>query len=200
MPNEMTSDVIDSTRERRNHRLHWHKPEETARVKEVDGWLHTGDQARIDHGRITITGRIKDILVTSTGEKIAPADLETAILTDPLFEQAIVIGENRPFLAAIVVLNPKGWAEQQARLAAHGQRGSEAEAASLLRHIARAVKAYPSYATPKAVHWTLEPWTIQAGLITPTLKNKRPAIERTFAKEIEAIYAKRPAASPHATP
>ncbi|WP_063824006.1 AMP-dependent synthetase/ligase, partial [Bradyrhizobium sp. STM 3809] len=171
---------------------YWHKPEETARVKEADGWLHTGDQARIDRGRITITGRIKDILVTSTGEKIAPADLETAILTDPLFEQAIVIGENRPFLAAIVVLNPKGWAEQQARLAAHGQRGSEAEAASLLRHIARTVKAYPSYATPKAVHWTLEPWTIQAGLITPTLKNKRPAIERTFAKEIDAIYARRP--------
>ncbi|WP_257167196.1 AMP-dependent synthetase/ligase [Bradyrhizobium sp. SRS-191] len=174
---------------------YWHKPEETARVKEPDGWLHTGDQARIDAGRITITGRIKDILVTSTGEKIAPADLETAVLTDPLFEQAIVIGENRPFLAAIVVLNPKGWAEQQARLAAHGQRGSDAEAASLLRHIARAVKAYPAYATPKAVHWTLEPWTVQAGLITPTLKNKRPAIERAFAREIEAIYAKRPAAS-----
>jgi len=173
---------------------YWHRPEETARVKEADGWLHTGDQARIDHGRITITGRIKDILVTSTGEKIAPADLETAILTDPLFEQAIVIGENRPFLAAIVVLNAKGWAEQQAKLAAHGQQGAEAEAASLLRHIARAVKAYPAYATPKAVHWTLEPWTIQAGLITPTLKNKRPAIERTFAKEIEAIYARRPAA------
>nr|WP_315799606.1 AMP-dependent synthetase/ligase [Bradyrhizobium sp. SZCCHNR1002] len=174
---------------------YWHRPEETARIKEADGWLHTGDQARIDQGRITITGRIKDILVTSTGEKIAPADLETAILTDPLFEQAIVIGESRPFLTAIVVLNPKGWAEQQARLAAHGQRGPEAEAASLLRHIARSVKAYPAYATPKAVHWTLEPWTIQAGLITPTLKNKRPAIERTFAREIEAIYAKRPAAS-----
>ena len=174
---------------------YWHRPEETARIKQPDGWLHSGDQARIDHGRITITGRIKDILVTSTGEKIAPADLETAILTDPLFEQAIVIGENRPFLTAIVVLNPKGWAEQQARLAAHSQRGTEAEAASLLRHIARAVKAYPSYATQKAVHWTLEPWTVQAGLITPTLKNKRPAIERAFAKEIEAIYARRPVAA-----
>lgn len=171
---------------------YWNKPEETARIKEADGWLHTGDQARIDaEGRITITGRIKDILVTSTGEKIAPADLETAILTDPLFEQAIVIGENRPFLSAIVVLNPKGWAEQQARLAAHGQVGPDAEAASLLRHIARTVKTYPAYATPKAVHWTLEPWTIQAGLITPTLKNKRPAIERTYAAEIEAIYGKR---------
>ena len=174
---------------------YWHRPEETARVKQADGWLHTGDQARIEDGRITITGRIKDILVTSTGEKIAPADLETAILTDPLFDQALVIGENRPFLAALVVLNAKGWAEQQQKLASHGQQGPEAEAASLLRHIARTVKAYPAYATPKAVWWTLEPWTIQAGLITPTLKNKRPALERRFAQEIEAMYAKRPAAA-----
>jgi long-chain acyl-CoA synthetase len=173
---------------------YWHKPEETARAREADGWLHTGDQARIDNGRVTITGRIKDILVTSTGEKIAPADLETAILTDPLFEQALVIGENRPFLAALVVLNAKSWAEQQASLAGHGRHAPEAETALLLRHIARAVKDYPAYATPKAVWWTLEPWTIQAGLITPTLKNKRPALERHFAAEIEAIYAKRPTA------
>jgi long-chain acyl-CoA synthetase len=177
---------------------YWHRPEETARIKDPDGWLHTGDQARIEAGRITITGRIKDILVTSTGEKIAPSDLEIAILTDPLFEQAIVIGENRPFLSALVVLNAKGWAEQTAKLATHGQRGPEAEAASLLRHIARAVKAYPAYATPKAVYWTLEPWTIAAGLITPTLKNKRPALERRFAAEIEQLYAKRPAAETNA--
>ena len=178
---------------------YWHKPEETARAKDADGWLHTGDQARIDDGRITITGRIKDILVTSTGEKIAPADLETAILTDPLFEQALVIGENRPFLAVLVVLNAKSWAEQQANLAGHGRHAPEAETALLLRHITRAVKDYPAYATPKAVWWTLEPWTIQAGLITPTLKNKRPALEQRFAAEIEAIYAKRPTVEKPAT-
>ncbi len=86
---------------------YWHKPDETRRVKDADGWLHTGDQARIENGRITITGRIKDILVTSTGEKIAPVDLETAILADPLFEQALVVGEQRPFLTALVVLNAK---------------------------------------------------------------------------------------------
>jgi long-chain acyl-CoA synthetase len=173
-------------------RGYWHKPEETARIKDADGWLHTGDQARIDGGRITITGRIKDILVTSTGEKIAPADLETAILADPLFDQAIVIGENRPFLAALVVLNDKAWAEQTATLAAQGRRGAEAEATALLQRIAEAVKSYPAYATPKAVWWTLEPWTIAAGLITPTLKNKRPALEHRFAGEIDKLYAKKP--------
>ena len=76
------------------------RPEDTARAIE-GGWLHTGDQAEIRDGRIVIKGRIKDIIVTSTGEKIAPADLELALQADPLFAQAIVIGENRPFLAVL---------------------------------------------------------------------------------------------------
>lgn len=171
---------------------YWRRPDDTRRVKEANGWLHTGDQARIDGGRITITGRIKDILVTSTGEKIAPVDLETAILADPLFEQAMVIGEQRPFLTALVVLNAKAWERERNALAAGGAADAEAERKALLRHIADAVKSYPAYATPRAVWWTLEPWTINAGLLTPTLKNKRPAIEHRFAADIEAIYARRP--------
>ncbi|WP_080663744.1 AMP-dependent synthetase/ligase [Bradyrhizobium elkanii] len=168
---------------------YWHQPDETRRIKQADGWLHTGDQARIEGGRISITGRIKDILVTSTGEKIAPVDLETAILADPLFEQAMVIGENRPFLAALVVLNAKAWEREKARLASSG---ADAETAFLVKRIAEAVKAYPAYATPRAVWWTLEPWTIAAGLLTPTLKNKRPALEHRFAAEIEQIYTRKP--------
>ncbi|WP_051026632.1 AMP-dependent synthetase/ligase [Bradyrhizobium cosmicum] len=174
---------------------YWHKPDETRRVKDADGWLHTGDQARIDNGRITITGRIKDILVTSTGEKIAPVDLETAILADPLFEQALVVGEQRPFLTALVVLNARAWVQEKERLAASGKQGGAAERAALLARIAAAVKAYPSYATPRAVWWTLDPWTIAAGLLTPTLKNKRPALEHRFADEIAQIYAKKPLTS-----
>ncbi len=172
---------------------YWKKPEETRRVIEPDGWLHTGDQARIDDGRITITGRIKDIIVTSTGEKIAPVDLETAIVSDPLFEQTMVIGEQRPFLAALVVLNAEEWRRQQALLANGGDgaalSSSEREAAFLLKRIAAAVKGFPAYATPRAVWWTTEPWTIAAGLQTPTLKIKRPALEQRFAKEIEGLYA-----------
>ncbi|MGY8661559.1 AMP-dependent synthetase/ligase [Bradyrhizobium sp. UFLA05-109] len=175
---------------------YWRREEETRRVKEADGWLHTGDQARIEHGRITITGRIKDILVTSTGEKIAPVDLETAILADPLFEQAVVIGEQRPFLTAVVVLNATAWEQERRRLAGLGKQGESGERAALLARIAAAVKDYPAYATPRAVSWSLEPWTIAAGLLTPTLKNKRPALERHFAAEIEQIYAKKPAAAP----
>ncbi len=164
---------------------YWNRPEETLRVKQADGWLHTGDQARIANGRIFITGRIKDIIVTSTGEKIAPNDLETAILADPLFAQVMVIGENRPYLAVLAVLDPQVWDRER-------PRGSDAaDAQFLLKRIAQAVRSFPAYATPHAVWWSTEPWTIDAGLLTPTLKNKRPGIAARFAAEIERLYLHR---------
>jgi long-chain acyl-CoA synthetase len=164
---------------------YWGRPDDTARVKEADGWLHTGDQARIEDGRIFITGRIKDIIVTSTGEKIAPGDLETAIVGDPLFAQAMVIGENRPYLAVLAVLNQDIWEREKRGLA------DNACADFLRKRIARAVKDFPAYATPRAVWWTTEPWTTDNGLLTPTLKNKRNNIEARFAAEIAKLYRRR---------
>jgi long-chain acyl-CoA synthetase len=171
-------------------RGYWRKPEETARVLEPDGWLHTGDQARIDDGRITIIGRIKDIIVTSTGEKFPPVDLETAITADPLFEQALIIGERRPFVAALVVLNVEKW--ESVRATVSGQTDADI----LLARIATAARGFPAYAVPRAVSWTTVPWTVENGLITPTLKIKRQAVEQRYATEIEQLYgqiAARPA-------
>ncbi len=168
---------------------YWGRPQDTARVKEKDGWLHTGDQARIIAGRIFITGRIKDIIVTSTGEKIAPGDLETAILGDPLFVQTMVIGENRPYLAVLAVLNSKLWEREKRGLV--GPDIDRLSADLLLKRIAQAVKGFPAYATPRAVWWSTEPWTIDGGLLTPTLKNKRAAIEARFKGDIEKLYPRR---------
>jgi long-chain acyl-CoA synthetase len=170
---------------------YWRRPEETREAIEADGWLRTGDQARIEGGRITITGRIKDIIVTSTGEKIAPVDLETAIVSDPLFEQATVIGEGRPYLAALVVLNGEDWQRAALGEALGSPPSKERQEAFLLRRIAKIVQGFPAYATPRAVWWTTEPWTIAAGLLTPTLKIKRRAMEQRFANEIAALYGHR---------
>ncbi|MGH7107326.1 MAG: hypothetical protein ACRETJ_00725 [Steroidobacteraceae bacterium] len=132
------------------------------------------------------------ILVTSTGEKIAPADLESAILADPLFEQVMVLGEGRPYIAALVVLNRERWERHAAKYGL-----SSEDAASLrspaargwaLDHIARAVRGFPGYAKPRAACLSLEPWTIDAGLMTPTLKPKRLAIEKRFAIEVSELY------------
>jgi long-chain acyl-CoA synthetase len=171
---------------------YWKRPEETGRVLEPDGWLHTGDQARLDDGRIVLEGRLKDIIVTSTGEKIAPVDLESAILADPVFEQVMVIGEGKPYIAALVVLNRDGWGKQVARLGLRaedtaGLRSPSARAWALKR-IADAIRGFPAYATPRAVCLSLDPWTVDSGLITPTLKPKRPAIAARFAVEIAELY------------
>lgn len=171
---------------------YWQRPDDTALVRDPEGWLHTGDQAQIENGRIRIKGRIKDIIVTSTGEKIAPADLEAAIVSDPLFEQAMILGERRPFLAALVILNPSRWAQQARNLGLdpQSQAGLQSSIATdwVLERIRQALRAFPSYATPRAVLLSNEPWTVAAGLITPTLKPKRAAIEARYATEIATIY------------
>ena len=173
---------------------YWQRPEETRRVLEPDGWLHSGDQAEIRDGRLIIKGRIKDIIVTSTGEKISPSDLEQAIAGDPLFEQVMVVGEQRPFIAALVVLNRARAKDEARALGVTGKlteiMASDQLRALALRRIKRAVAHLPKYATPRKVWLTAEPWTVGAGLMTPTLKLKRRAIEGIFAKEIAAFYAK----------
>jgi long-chain acyl-CoA synthetase len=173
---------------------YWRRPEDTAKVLERDGWLRTGDQARLADGRIFIKGRIKDIIVTSTGEKISPADLEQAICGDPLFEQTIAIGERRPFIAALAVVNREALIEAAKDAGLTGAPEDLVLAAPMralaLARIRQAVAQFPRYATPRKVYLTLTPWTVAAGLMTSTLKLKRSAIEAAFAAEIAALYAK----------
>jgi long-chain acyl-CoA synthetase len=171
---------------------YWKRPEDTQRVLRPDGWLHTGDQARVVDGRLYIVGRIKDIIVTSTGEKIPPGDLELAIQADPLFAQVLVVGEQRPFLAVLAVVDPHTWEHAAKALGLDPARPdsllSDAARRMALARIAAQAKSFPSHATPKQVFLTSEPWTIDAGLMTPTLKLKRPGLEKRFAAEIARMY------------
>ncbi|UJO99858.1 MAG: long-chain fatty acid--CoA ligase, partial [Nitrosomonas sp.] len=89
---------------------YWNNPEATQTAISPDGWLNTGDIASIDaQGHVTITGRLKEIIVLSTGEKVPPGDMEAAILRDPLFEQVMLTGEARSYLSVLAVLNPARW-------------------------------------------------------------------------------------------
>ena len=175
---------------------YWNNPEKTSEAIDVDGWLHTGDVARIKpDGHVFIVGRLKEILVMSTGEKVAPGDLELAITGDSLFEQAMVAGESKPYLVALVVLDAEGWGHF-----AHALAIDEADPKSLAAEVVtKAVRdrigallsGFPAYAQVRAVWLTLEPWTIDDGLITPTLKLRRPELERRFAGDIRKLYAGR---------
>lgn len=172
---------------------YWNNHRATREVMTADGWLRTGDKARIDKGMVYITGRIKDILVMSNGEKIPPVDMEDAIKLDPLFENAVIVGEGKPFLGAVVVVNSDNWFtlakqhnldpfDQTALLDTHLHK-------TLLTRISDALRDFPGYAKVRKITPTLEPWTVENGLLTPTLKTKRQIIMQMFAERIESMYA-----------
>ena len=171
---------------------YWNNHAATAEIIDADGWLHTGDQARIDGGHVYITGRIKDILVLSNGEKVPPMDMELAICLSSAIDQALVIGEGQPFLAALLVLNPDEWKELAKSYGLNADDESslrnEKLMACLIRGIRGKLKDFPSYAKVRRVILTLEPWTIDNGLLTPTLKVKRARVLDRFSAEIERLY------------
>jgi long-chain acyl-CoA synthetase len=175
---------------------YWNNHAATAEVIDADGWLHTGDQARIENGHIYITGRIKDILVLSNGEKIPPMDMELAISLVPVIDQVLVIGEGRPYLAAIVVLNAEAWLRLAQRFKldpdADDSLDNDRLQAYLLKKIKGCLKDFPGYAKIRRVIPVLEPWTVDNGLLTPTLKTKRARILKRFADKIDAVYAAGP--------
>ena len=88
---------------------YWRRPHASREAIDDQGWLHTGDLAEISDGAIRIRGRLKEMVATSSGEKVPPADMEMALTLDPLFDQALVLGEGRPYLAALLVINPETW-------------------------------------------------------------------------------------------
>ena len=173
---------------------YWKRPEDTARVLDSEGWLSTGDVGEInENGLLRIKGRIKEIIVTSTGEKVPPVDLELALETDPLFSQAYVVGENKPFISAVTVLNPEEWKKLAAELKVSASEASlklTSVRTAILKRVKAAAADFPHYALPRKVLLTLKPWTIENGLLTPTLKLKRTPLAKFFKKEIDEIYEK----------
>jgi long-chain acyl-CoA synthetase len=172
---------------------YWNNPEATGAMIDADGWLNTGDVAHIsDTGHIYITGRIKEIIVMSNGEKIPPGDMEIAILNDPLIDQVMIFGEGHPYLVALAVLNPEVWLSVAAKV---GVRPDMPESltdsnilAEVLRRIAQNLSGFPGYANVHRVLLQREPWSIENGLLTPTLKLKRAEVAKRFAGEIEQLY------------
>lgn len=170
---------------------YWDNEEATKDVIDDDGWFHTGDIAKIENDHIYITGRIKEIIVMSNGEKIPPADIELAIGSDSLFEQVVVLGEAKPFLTAIITIEEDSWNELADKLSVSSEASSlelDNVKTVFLERINNQLASFPGYTKIVRAHIVLKPWDIDSGLITPTLKLKRSKIYEKYSKEIAELY------------
>ncbi len=173
-------------------------PDKTAETIDEDGWLYTGDIGELDdEGYLKIVDRKKELIITAGGKNISPANLEAALKMIPLVGQACAVGEQKPFVAALVVLDPdacKAWC------AAHGLEGDDASMVALAENpdviaeieagVKEVMSEFNNAEAVKKVKVLGEEWLPDSDLLTPTSKLKRRGILARFADEIDKLYAK----------
>ncbi len=172
----------------------YYKNEEATRETIVNGWLHTGDLGEIDEdGFIKITGRKKDIIITAGGKNITPANLENEIKQHPLVSQCVVVGDRRPYLVALVTLDPEdaiayarehGLPENPERLAADPE-----VRAAIEQHLAKVNEKFARVEQVKKIAVLPQDLSQESGELTPTLKVKRAVVADKHQDEIERLYA-----------
>jgi long-chain acyl-CoA synthetase len=175
---------------------YWHNDSATAEVIDEEGWFHTGDIGELDDdGFLKITGRKKDLIVTAAGKNVAPAPLEDSIRAHPLVSQALVVGDNRPFVAALLTLDPEAaaqWAKDNDKTGlSPAQLAKDEQLHSQLQVAVDDANRYVSRAESIRKFAVLEhDLSIEAGELTPTLKVRRANVEKSYAAVIEELYTK----------
>ena len=128
----------------------------------------------------------------NNGEKVPPVDIEAAIVSKGIIEQAVVLGEGQSYLAAILVINGEKWPQIAQKLGLDPLQNDSLKSKELQQYFVRLLKQwlfeFPAYARIRRVHLTLEPWTIDNGLLTPALKVKRALVMEKFKQEIQGMY------------
>jgi long-chain acyl-CoA synthetase len=173
-------------------------PGKTAETVDADGWLHTGDVGEIDsEGYLRIVDRKKELIITSTGKNISPANLESVAKSSPIIGQAAAVGDGRNFISVLVTLDPQvtpGWAKT------HGVDSSSlselSEHPAVIDEVRRALTAGNTHLSrvEQFKRFTILPneWTAETEELTPTLKLKRRIISKKYEPQIEAMYAQPP--------
>ncbi|MFB6248872.1 MAG: long-chain fatty acid--CoA ligase [Salinibacter sp.] len=174
---------------------YWNQPEETRAAFDPDGWYHTGDVGRFDEGYLRITDRIKHMIVSRGGKNIYPGPIEETFKTQAWIDQIIVVGEDRPFLAALVVPD---FDSLRMRARDRGIDETAYSDAELIEHEdVHAVfdDTFTTYNREAAAHEKIrnfrllsEPFTVEDGTLTPTLKLRRSVITDRYADRIDAMY------------
>ncbi|PYC80900.1 long-chain fatty acid--CoA ligase [Streptomyces tateyamensis] len=159
-----------------------------------EGWLATGDLGELDRdGYLTITGRKKELIVTSSGKNLAPAALEERVRAHPLVHQCLVVGDNRPYVAALITLDPQAlehWqlSRRRAPLGDWAALADDELHAEIQRAVAAANTAVSRAESIRAFRLLPGSFTVAQGLMTPSLKLRRQAIAEWYAQDIEALY------------
>ncbi|WP_221353814.1 AMP-dependent synthetase/ligase [Streptomyces beigongshangae] len=155
-----------------------------------NGWLATGDLGRLDdQGYLSVTGRKKDIIVTSGGKSVAPAALEERLRAHPLVHQAVVVGDNRPCVGALITLDPEFLAHwRSVRTVADGTGEEDALREEINRAVGAVNSTVPRSESIRVYRVLPEPFDLANGLLTPSMKLRRDAIAHRYAAEIEAMY------------
>ena len=174
---------------------YWNNPEATAAAIR-DGWLHTGDVGYVDtDGFLVITDRIKDLIITSTGKNIAPAPIEGLLLADPLFEYAVLLGDNRPYLTLLVAPSLPQLEDVAKQLQVTWSRREDLLSnPQIVDEVKRRVQAMTAklakHEQIRDLRILFDEFTQENGLLTPTLKVKRREVEKRFSQLIEDMYAR----------
>lgn len=174
---------------------YWNKPEETANVIDSEGWFHTGDIGRFYKGYLQITDRIKNILVNSFGKNVYPTPIENTYLKSPKIEQIFLIGDKREYLTAIIVPSKESLQEafgfnedyfKDPDLFINDEKVSD----WINQDIKRLSTTLAKFERIKNFKVKRNPFSIESGEITPTLKAKRKVIESKYAEVIDEMYGK----------
>ncbi|MBJ7356236.1 long-chain fatty acid--CoA ligase [Nocardioides sp.] len=172
---------------------YWHNDEATAEVLEPDGWFHTGDVGEIDdEGFVRITGRKKEIIVTAGGKNVAPGALEDRIRAHLLVDQCLVVGDGRPFIAALVTLDREalaGWAERNGKKADVRHLVDDPDLrAEIEQAVDDANRSVSKAESIRKFRILADEWTEEGGQLTPSLKLKRNVVMRQARDEVAALY------------
>ncbi|HEV7203361.1 MAG TPA: long-chain fatty acid--CoA ligase [Jatrophihabitans sp.] len=175
---------------------YWNNKSATDEMIDEGGWLHTGDIGALDEdGFLAITGRKKDLIITSAGKNVAPAVLEDRLRSDWLISQSLVVGDNQPYIAALVTLDPEAFDQWKTDHHKPAER-SVADLSGdpeLISDVQKAVdEANKAVSRPESIRKFRilgDDFTEDGGQLTPTLKVRRYAVLQEFAEEIESIYS-----------